>query len=295
MKSLLASLALILVVTGVHAEEPLIPDGAEVKKLGDGFKFTEGPAWDRKGALYFSDIPTSTIHRWTEKDGVTVFKKIEGSTNGLWFDREGNLLSCQPNGRAVVRVTPQGDVSIVADTYEGKKLNSPNDIWMTPQGGIYFTDPRYGSMDDLQQDGFHVYYIPPGEKEVRRVLDDLKKPNGVVGTADGKKLYVTDPGAGKTYVYTIQPDGSLTDRKLAAPVGSDGLTVDERGNLYVTGKTVRIYSPEAKLVDQIELPEVAANLTFGGPDDKTLFFTARTGLYSIQMNVAGAADPFASK
>ena len=287
--------AVLLLQLSVRAEEPVVPKHAEVKKLASGFKFVEGPAWDRKGTLYFSDIPNRKIHRWSEKEGVTLFKELEGSCNGLRFDVNGNLLVCQPTGRKVLSISSQGEVAVVADMHQGKKLNSPNDVWITPSGGIYFTDPRYGKMDDLQQGGFHVYYIAPGSEKVERVIDDLKKPNGVVGTADGKKLFLADPGAKKTYAYDIQSDGSLTNRKLAADSGSDGLTVDERGNLYVTGKTIRIYSPEAKIVGEIPLPEGAANLTFGGPDRKTLFITARTSLYSVKLNVRGDSDPFVAK
>lgn len=277
----------------VLAQDPVVPSGAEVKKLSGGFQFTEGPAWDRKDTLYFSDIPNQTIHTWSEAKGVGTFKKLDGSCNGLWFDKNGDLLVCQPTGRAVLRVTKEGQETVLADSYQGKKLNSPNDLWMAPGGGLYFTDPRYGQMDDLEQDGFHVYYLPPAGGSIRRILSDLKKPNGVVGTADGKHLYVTDPGANVTYSYDIQSDGSLTNRRMAAPAGSDGLTVDERGNIYITGKTVRIYSPEAKVVGEIELPEVAANLTFGGSDGKTLFMTARTSLYAVKLNVRGNSDPFA--
>lgn len=276
-----------------RTDKPVVPDNVEVKKLATGFKFVEGPAWDRNATLYFSDIPNSKLHRWTEKHSDSVYKEIEGSCNGLRFDAAGNLLVCQPRGRKVLSISPKGKVSVVADSYKGKKLNSPNDLWIDPQGGIYFTDPRYGKMDDLQQDGFHVYYIAAGKKEVQRILDDLKKPNGVVGTADGKRLFVADPGASTTYVYDIQTDGSLTNRKVAADSGSDGLAVDERGNLYITGKTIRIYSPQAKVIGRIELPEGASNLTFGGPDRKTLFITARTSLYSVKLNVRDGSDPFA--
>lgn len=286
------SLLVTLATTTLRADEPVVPAGAEVKKLAGGFQFVEGPVWDRKETLYFSDIPNSTLHQWAEKDGVTVFRKIEGSCNGLRIDADGNLFVCQPGGRKVVRIAPDGKQTTIADTFGGKKLNSPNDIWIAPDGGIYFTDPRYGNMDDLEQDGFHVYYLPVDGKLIR-ILDNLKKPNGVVGSPDGKKLYVTDPGANTTYVYDIQADGSLANRKVAADSGSDGLALDERGNLYITGKTIRIYSPDAKIVGQIELPESAANLTFGGKDGKTLFITARTSLYAVKLNVRGADDPFA--
>jgi gluconolactonase len=288
-------LALWALVSVAAADEPVVPADARVQKRGEGFRFVEGPAWDRKEAVYFSDVRTQTIHRWTEKEGVKIFKKLEGGCNGLRFDGEGNLLVCQPAGRRVLRISPDGKETVVADSYEKKKLNSPNDLWVAPNGGIYFTDPRYGSMDNLQQDGFHVYYLPPRGGQIRRVTSDLKKPNGVVGSADGKKLYVADPGANTTYVYTIQADGSLSDRQIAARSGSDGLTLDERGNLYITGRTIRIYSPKGTVVGQIPLPEVASNLTFGGADRRTLFITARTGFYAIKLNVRGGSDPFARK
>jgi gluconolactonase len=152
---------------------------------------------------------------------------------------------------------------------------------------VYFTDPRYGSGEGLEQNGFHVYYIGPDRKQVVRVLDDLVKPNGVVGTADGKLLYVADPGEGKTYVYRIQDDGGLAERKLAADSGSDGMTLDERGNLYLTRGEVLVYNPSAERIATIDVPDSPSNVTFGGKDGKTLFITARTRFYSIQMNVRG--------
>ncbi len=289
----------VLIILFVHAacgfaeNESIVVNGAEVQKLAGDFRFTEGPAWDRKGTLYFSDIPNKTIHTWSEKKGLGTFKVLEGSCNGLIFDKEGNLIVCQPTGRAVIKITPSGEESVIADSYQGKKLNSPNDLWIDPEGGIYFTDPRYGSMDDLQQGGFHVYYIHPDGKKIDRVLDNLVKPNGVIGSADGKKLYVADPGAKKSYVYDIIGSGKVANRKIAADAGSDGLVLDERGNFYVTGKTIRVFSSEAKEIATIPLPEGAANMTLGGPDGKTLYITARTGFYSIKLNVKSGSDPFA--
>jgi gluconolactonase len=152
---------------------------------------------------------------------------------------------------------------------------------------VYFTDPYYG--DDpgsLEQGGFYVFYITP-EREVLRVLDDLTGPNGIVGTADGKLLYIGDPGDDKTWVYRIAPDASLTDKRLFASEAHDGLTLDERGNVYVTGDHVNVYTPDGELLETIVVPEQPANLTFGGSDGRTLFMTARTGLYSLRMNVRG--------
>ncbi|QDU63158.1 Gluconolactonase precursor [Planctomycetes bacterium Pan216] len=270
----------------------LVAPGGEVKKLADGFLFTEGPAADVQGNVYFTDIPNQRIHLWSTDGKLSTFTDQSGRANGLYFDKQGNLIACQgaaPGGKR--RVAKYGssadDVSIV-DEYAGKRLNSPNDLWIDPKGGIYFTDPRYGDREDLQQDGEHVYYIAPGAKEVKRVVDDHVRPNGIVGTPDGKTLYITDNGGKKTYRYSINADGTLGDKKEFCPEGADGMTLDEKGNLYLTTKVVSIYNPAGKRIGEIVVPEHPANVTFGGPDGKTLFITARKGLYAIPMAVQGA-------
>jgi gluconolactonase len=267
--------------------ERLVPPGAEVKRLADGFHFTEGPACDAEGDIYFSDIPNERIHKWSLDGKLTTFRENTGRANGLYFDRHGNLLACEGGNRRLTSIAPDGEVTVLADNYQGRKLNSPNDLWIDPKGGVYFTDPRYGEQEGLEQDGFHVYYLSPDRKQLVRMVDDLVKPNGVVGTADGKLLYVADAGDGKTYVYCIRSDGALTDRKLIAPVGSDGMTLDEEGNLYLTRGVVHIYSPLGKKITTIEVPESPANVCFGGKDRRTLFITARTGFYAIGMGVRG--------
>lgn len=265
----------------------LVAPGAKVELLAGGFMFTEGPACDAEGNVYFTDIPNERIHKWSIDGKLTTFRENSGKANGLYFDREGNLLACEGGNRRLTSISPGGKVSVLADGFQGKKLNSPNDLWVDPKGGVYFSDPRYGQEDGLEQDGFQVYYLPPNRKELVRVIGDLVKPNGVLGAADGKTLYVADAGGGKTYAYRIQPDGSLTDRKLAAPVGADGMTLDERGNLYLARNVVHVYSPEGKAITTIEVPEPPSNVCFGGKDRKTLFITARKGLYAIRMNVRG--------
>ena len=269
------------------AAEGLIAPGAKVELLADGFAFTEGPARDAQGNIYFTDIPNERIHKWSVDGKLTTFREKTGRANGLYFGRRGNLLACEGGNRRVTSISPEGKVTVLAGSYKGKKFNSPNDLWIDPHGGVYFTDPRYGTPEGMEQDGFHVYYLPPGRKQLVRVLDDLVKPNGVVGTADGKLLYVADAGDGKTYVYRIRPDGSLTDRKLIAPVGSDGMTLDAKGNLYLARGAVRVYGPDGKRIAAIEVPESPANVCFGGKDRRTLFITARKGLYSIRMKVRG--------
>ncbi|MDD4267440.1 MAG: SMP-30/gluconolactonase/LRE family protein [Pirellulaceae bacterium] len=265
----------------------LVAPGAKVELLAGGFAFTEGPACNGEGDVYFTDIPNERIHKWSVDGKLTTFRENSGKANGLYFDREGNLLACEGGNRRLTSISPDGKVAVLADGFQGKKLNSPNDLWVDPKGGVYFSDPRYGQEDGLEQDGFHVYYLPPNCPEPVRVIGDLVKPNGVLGATDGKTLYVADAGGGRTYVYRIQADGSLADRKRIAPVGADGMTRDERGNLYLARNVVHVYSPEGKAITTIEVPEPPANVCFGGRDRKTLFITARKGLYAVRMNVRG--------
>jgi gluconolactonase len=274
-------------VTCTFAADELVAPGAKIERLATGFQFTEGPACDAQGNVFFSDIPNARIHKWSLDGKLTTFRENSGGANGLYFDQQGNLLACEGGNRRVTSISPDGKVTVLADSYQGKKLNSPNDLWVDPKGGVYFSDPRYGAQEGLEQDGFHVYYLPPDHKQLVRVLSNLAKPNGVVGTADGKLLYVADPGDGKTYVYGIQPDGSLVDRKLAAPVGADGMTLDEKGNLYLARKVVHIFSPSGESVTTIDVPESPSNVCFGGKDRRTLFITARKSLYAVRMSVRG--------
>lgn len=260
---------------------------AEVKKLVGGFKFIEGPAADAQGNIFFSDIPNNRIHKWSLDGKLSTFRENSGGANGLYFDKNGNLLACEGGGRRLVSIDPNGNVTVLADKYQEKPFNSLNDLWPDPKGGIYFTDPRYGNRDDMQQDGEHVYYLTPDRKKVIRVIDDMVRPNGVIGTPDGKLLYVADHGGRKTFVYTINKDGTLSDKKLFTPKGSDGMTIDNEGNIYLTTNAVEVYSKTGRKIETITVPEIPANVCFGGKDKKTLFITARTSLYSLQMKVKG--------
>ena len=261
--------------------------GAQIEKRAGGFVFTEGPACDRDGNVYFSDIPNNRIHKWSVDGRLSTVRENSGGANGLYIDAGGNLLACEGGSRRLTSMASDGTISVLADHYAGKKLNSPNDLWIDPQGGVYFTDPRYGNMDGLEQGGFHVYYLSADRKRLTRVIDDLVKPNGIVGNADGKLLYVADPGDNKSYVFHIQSDASLSNRRQIAPEGSDGMTLDERGNLYLTRAGVHVYSPQGKRIAVIETPERPANICFGGKDRRTLFITAQKGFYSVRMAVQG--------
>ncbi|HVU86038.1 MAG TPA: SMP-30/gluconolactonase/LRE family protein [Pirellulales bacterium] len=270
-----------------NAAESLIAPGGEVKKLAGDFAFTEGPAADRDGNIYFSDIPNNRIMRWGNDGQLSTFRENSGGANGLCFDKQGNLLACEGGARRLTSISPAGEVTVLADSYEGKKLNSPNDLWIDPQGGVYFSDPRYGNMEGLELPGFYVFYLTPDRKKLTAVITDMVKPNGVLGSADGKQLFVADAGGSKTYLYMIQADGSLTDKKLFAGQGSDGLARDEQGNIYLTGGGITVYAPGGEKLETIAVPEGPANLKFGGPDRKTLYITARTSFYAVPMRVRG--------
>ena len=189
--------------------------------------------------------------------------------------------------RRVTAIDAQGQVTVLAERFDGRRFNSPNDLWVDPRGGVYFSDPRYGATDDEELSGYHVYYITPDRNDILQVTNDLVRPNGIIGTPDGSRVYVADHGGGRTYVYTPHADGTLGEGRLFVEQGSDGMTLDERGNVYLTGDDVTIYNPDGNPIGSIAVPEAPANLTFGGEDGMTLFITARTSLYAVDMAVAG--------
>lgn len=275
-----------LLVTGVCGQAAGESEDKPVEKPAGGFRFTEGPAADVKGNVFFTDIPNNRIHVWSVEGKLSTFMEDTGGANGLFFDDAGNLIACAGGTGKLVLIDPATkETTVLADSYEGEPFNSPNDLWVDPNGGIYFSDPRYGSRDNLPQDGEHVYYLKSDRKTVIRVIDDMVRPNGLIGTPDGRQLYVADAGAGKTYLYTIRPDGTLTDKKLFVEQGSDGMTLDAEGNLYLTSDAVTVYDPSGKRIRTIEVPQRPSNVCFGGPEHKRLFITARTGFYSYQLPV----------
>ncbi len=286
MLPLILAIAMVCNVIGAS----VVADGAKVEKLAGGFAFTEGPAADAQGNIYFSDIPNNRILIWSLDGKLSTFRENSGGANGLYFDKDGNLLACEGGGRRLVSINPKGNVTVLADKYQGKKFNSLNDLWIDPKGSIYFTDPRYGNRDGMEQDGEHVYYLSSDHKKLTRVINDMVRPNGLIGTPDGKTLYVTDNGGGKTFVYSINSDGTLSGKKLFALEGSDGMTIDSEGNIYLTTAGVAVYDKQGNKIETIDVPERPSNVTFGGSDNQTLFITARTSLYSVKMKVKGAGQ-----
>lgn len=274
------------------AAADIVASGAKVVLLADEFKFTEGPAADLKGNVYFTDQPNDRIMIWTIDGKLSTFMSPCGRSNGLFFDKKGNLLACADEKNEMWLIDMKKNHKVLIDNYKGKLLNAPNDLWITPTGGIYFTDPfykrNYWNRGPSEQDGQCVYYFSPKDKNLIRVADDLKQPNGIIGTSDGKKLYVADIGAGKTYVYDMNKDGTLKNKKLFCDMGSDGMTIDNEGNVYLTGKGVSVFDKNGNKIKQIDIDEGwTANVTFGGKDRKTLFITAMDSLYSLDMRVKG--------
>lgn len=278
-------------------ESPVIAPGAKLEKLAGDFEFTEGPASDAQGNVYFTDQPNDRILKWSVDGKLTTFLEPCGRSNGLCFDDKGDLWACADGRNEMWVIKPDKTHTVVIKDYEGKLLNGPNDVWLRKNGGAYFTDPYYkrpywkrGDLTDKQQEE-HVYYLTPDRKTLRRVAEDLKQPNGIIGTPDGKTLYVADIGAGKTYAYNISADGSLTGKRLFCELGSDGMTIDSAGNVYLTGDGVTVFDKTGKKVEHIAVPEGwTANVCFGGKDKHTLFITASKSLYSIRTKTHGVGS-----
>lgn len=289
-----SGIELVAVSLGGSAKKSnIVAEGAKVEKLAGNFSFTEGPACDVEGNIFFTDQPNNKIYKWSVDGKLSIFHDSPGRANGLYFDKKGNLIACADLNNELWSIDPKGNVTILVKDYKGKKLNGPNDAWIDPKGGIYFTDPfykrPYWNRGPMEQDGQHVYYLSPDRRTLIRVTDDLLQPNGIIGTPDGKLLYVADIGDSKTYAYKANADGTLADKKLFCSMGSDGMTIDNEGNIYLTGKGVTVFNAEGKQIEHIDVPEDwTANVTFGGKDKHTLFITAQKSLFSLQMHVKGA-------
>jgi len=269
----------------------LIKKNAQVEMVETGFLFTEGPAVSKDGSVYFTDQPNDRIYIWNEKKGISLYLEGTGRSNGMYFNHKNQLVTCADEKNQMVYFDEHKKAHVIFENYNEKHLNAPNDLWIAPNGGIYFTDPYYHrswwSEDHKQvQDVPGVYYLSP-EGNITRVISDFVKPNGIIGTPDGKIIYVADIGDDKIWKYTIKEDGSLAEKTFFAPHGSDGMTIDNKGNVYLTSGKIWIYSPKGELIKDIEFPEKPANLCFGGKKRNILFVTARKGIYTLKMNVKG--------
>jgi gluconolactonase len=273
----------------------LVAPGARLEKLSGDFKFTEGPAADAAGNVYFTDQPNDRILKWSTDGKLTTFMEPCGRSNGLCFDADGNLWACADEKNELWRIDPKGNATVVVKEYKGKLLNGPNDVWTRPDGGLYFTDPfykrDYWKRGPKAQDCEGVYYVSADHKTLTRVVDDLQQPNGIIGTPDGKTLYVADIKGNQTFAYDIEQDGTLKNKRLFCKLGSDGMTIDHEGNVYLTGQGVTVFDKTGKQIEVIPVPEPwTANVCFGGKDKQTLFITASKCLYSLNMSVRGAGS-----
>jgi gluconolactonase len=267
-----------------------IEPGAEIKKLPGTYRFTEGPCWTKQNTLIFSDIPASIIYEFDGKE-VKPWRTGTNGANGNTIDSKGNVYTCEHTSRSVT--LKSGDqIKTIAAEFNGKKLNSPNDIAIHPTGRIVFTDPSYGIRPaQMEQDGKYVYELHNGT--LIQLYKGRNQPNGLVFSPDGKKLYVADSGSGGIEIFDYQPGQLLTSPTLFQSPGPDGIRVDTEGRVWAAcGDGVNIYSPNGEKLQNIKFPEQPANLCFGDQDGKTLFVTARTGVYSLRLNVTGIKPGF---
>jgi gluconolactonase len=289
-----AGAALTMTAQTTPETSSVVAPGAKLKKLSGEFKFTEGPSCDAAGNVFFTDQPNNRIMKWSVDGKLSTFLQPAGRANGMYFDAHGNLLACADEKTELWSIAPDGTHTVLAGQFNGKPLNGPNDVWVRPDGGMYLTDPFYKrdwwDYNQRPQDSEQVYFLSADRKPLQRVTTDFNKPNGIIGTPDGKTLFVSDIGAGKTYGYDIQPDGTLANKRLACAMGSDGMTLDNEGNLYLTGTAgVTVFDKTGKKIDVIRVAEPwTANVCFGGKDRQTLFIMASKGLYSIRLRVKGA-------
>ncbi|HVF81858.1 MAG TPA: SMP-30/gluconolactonase/LRE family protein [Flavisolibacter sp.] len=289
--------ALLFITTKTYSQPmtdtTIIATGATPKLISNQFSFTEGPAVDKMGNVFFTDQPNDKIWKYGTDGKLSLFLDNAGRSNGMYFDKAGNLITCADEHNQLWSINPKGKVTVLLKEYKGRQLNGPNDLWIHPKsGGIYFTDPyyqrKYWTRKSPDIEGQKVYYLSKGVTEAVPLIENMKQPNGIIGTPDGRWLYVADLGAGKTYRYKINDDGSLSDEHLFTSLGSDGMTIDERGNIYLTGNGVTVFNPEGKQVAHIAIPEKwTANVTFGGKARNQLFITASEAIYILEMKVKG--------
>ena len=281
--------------------EALIEPGAKVQKLAGDMRFTEGPVWiAAKKILVFSDIPNGKLMQWSQDGGLSEYRLSEQS-NGNILDLEGRLISCQHAARNLVRTEADGRITVLADKFDGKRFNSPNDVAVKSDGTLWFTDPAWGLVGPHELPGHWVFKLDPQTGTVEPIIKDLPMPNGIDFSPDERRLYVADTGGNQrhpdpafhkspaaVHCYELTPDGKLGMKLYQIDHTSDGITLDVHGNLYTTQQKIRIYAPDGKKLGEIEVPESPANACFGGDDYKTLFITARSSLYSIRMQHPGA-------
>ncbi|NES86180.1 MAG: SMP-30/gluconolactonase/LRE family protein [Moorea sp. SIO2B7] len=272
----------------------IIDSNAEVEQLSDGLKFTEGPLWHPNGFLLFSDIPADTLYKWTTNGKVSIYRRPAGNPNGNTLDREGRLITAQHN-RQLTRTEKNGEITVLAERYQEKRLNSPNDVVVKSDGSIYFTDPPYGIKKEQEELGFYGIYHWETDGTLTLLNKEMVRPNGIAFSPDEKKLYVSDSQQLYIRVFDVNTDGTLTNTKVFAELPGptnqgvpDGMKVDVKGNIYCSGSGgVWIFSPTGQLIGKIAVPKPVTNLAWGDQDYKTLYITAGKVIYRVRLNIAG--------
>ncbi|MFT5326400.1 MAG: gluconolactonase [Planctomycetaceae bacterium] len=302
--TLTVSLALAQAAMFAHAADnaSLVAPDATVKKLAGDMKFTEGPVWlAKEKKLVFSDIPNSKLMQWSDADGLSEFRPSE-QANGNILDLNGRIISCQHGARNIIRIEADGSATVLADKFDGKRFNSPNDVVVRSDGTLWFTDPPWGLTAKHEIPGHWVYKLDPKSGNVEAIVKDLAMPNGIIFSPDETRLYIADTGGHKrhpdpafhnlpdaVHCYEVSSDGKLGKKLFQTDAGSDGMAVDIKGNIYTThGGKVHVIDADGKTVGDIDVPEGPANVTFGGDEFRTLFITARTSLYSVRMKHPGS-------
>lgn len=270
----------------------IIADNTKLELISSKFGFTEGPAADKLGNVFFTDQPNNRIWKYSIDGILSVFLENAGRSNGMYFDESGNLITCADEQNQLWQIGPDGKTKVLLNEFGGLHFNGPNDLWISPSSGIYLTDPYYQrdywTRKAPELDGQKVYFLETNKKPVI-VADDLVQPNGIIGTPDGKYLYVADIGDSKTYRYRIARDGKLVEKHLFASMGSDGMTIDGQGNIYLTGNGVTVFNKDGMQIEHIAVPEEwTGNVTFGGKENNMLFITASKSVYILKMKVKGA-------
>lgn len=262
-----------------------------VEKVVTAMKFAEGPVWSREGFLLFSDIPSNRIMKFTPGEGTTVYREHSNGTIGNTFDEKGRLYSCESRTGRVIRTDKKGKIEVLAEKWEGKRLNAPNDIIVSKNGHVYFTDPAFGDQADRRQLDFYGVYLINPKGELSLLAKPAGRPNGIALSPNGKLLYISNSDDRNISAYDVDKAGAISSKRvLISGIDGipDGIKVDEKGNIYVMAKGLGIYSAEGKLVGSLPLSETPSNCAFGDADFQTLFITARTSVFRIRLDVKGA-------
>jgi gluconolactonase len=266
----------------------------QIEKIAANLRFTEGPVWSREGYLLFTDAPTNRILMWVPGRGLGTARDNSGGANGLAMDAQGRLYACEHRNRRVTRSDSAGKVEVLADRWEGKRLNAPNDIVVRRDGNVYFTDPAFGAdqTDTRELDFYGIYHIPP-KGELELVAKPAGRPNGVALSPNGRTLYVVNSDERNVRTYDLDRSGKASnERVLIAKTDGvpNGVRVDDKGNLYVTCRGLAVYTPQGKLVHVIPIPERPSNCAFGDGDFQTLYVTAQTSVYRVRLDVKGSVQ-----